>query len=308
MQVEMQLALKQNRGTHRFPIAPYDPSHPLVFMHVPKTSGIALRVGLQAALAPRRSLVGLDASLFGGFRAFDTIDAQIRQQIYLGSEALPPHADFVSGHFAASTTEREYGQAQHLTVLREPRSRILSHWLFWRGQPADQLALWGEWASVVQKAEQPLEAFLADPGLACQLDSVQVRMLLWPHRLIPDSGFIDERHDEQLLDEALSRLDRFAFADLLENPRLRETLRRWCGRPVSHGRMNETVPVPGPLKSPLDRELTTRARDLLDARARLDLRLWAKLAQARLPDLDVECLRARTFGAAVMRYAGLMAA
>ncbi len=114
----MQIALERHRrSTHRLHIAPHEPSRPLVFMHIPKTSGIALREGLEAALAPGQAVLGFDASLFGGFRAFDTIHPQIRQHIYPGSDALPPHADFIGGHFAASTTEREYGHAQCLTVL-----------------------------------------------------------------------------------------------------------------------------------------------------------------------------------------------
>jgi hypothetical protein len=303
----MHIVRQRHRGAFRFEIRRRDPSRATVFIHVPKTSGTALRAGLEAALEPRWSLEALDASLFGGFQDFDSMAPEIRRLIYLNADALPRGATFVSGHLAASTAERGYGDAQLVTLIREPQSRILSHWLFWRAQPEQHLAPWGGWASIVRKAARPLEQFLADPALACQLDNLHVRLLLWPHKLIPDDGFIAERHDQTLVGEALARLGRFAFADLVENPRLRDSLESWCGRAVSHVRANETLPVPRQLRSPLHRELTPRALELLEACCRLDLMLWAALARARLPDLDIERLRARTLSQAVARHAWLMA-
>jgi len=273
---------------------------------VPKTSGTALLAALEAALMPRRSLRGLDACLFGSFQGFGTIAREIRSQIFVAPDRLPPGADFVGGHLAASTAERDYPEAQSLTLLREPQSRLLSHWLFWRAHPDAHLALWGDWADTVRKAEGSLETFLADPALACQTDNLHVRMLLWPHSLIPENGFIDERDDERLVGEALAQLDRFAFADIAENPGVGDNLQRWCGRPVLRARVNETCPVPPRLRSPLHCELTARALDLLDLRGRLDLRLWARLAQVRLPDLDVGCLRARILTKTMARHAWLM--
>ncbi len=239
---------------------------------------------------------------------FGTIAREIRSQIFVDPDRLPPGADFVGGHLAASTTEREYPEAQFLTLLREPQSRLLSHWLFWRTHPDADLTLWGDWAGTVRKAEGSLETFLADPALACQTDNLHLRMLLWPHSLIPDDAFIDERDDERLVGEALARLDRFAFADIVESPTPGDNLQSWCGQPVLRSRVNETCPVPPRLKSPLHRELTGRALDLLDLRGRLDVRLWARLAQVRLPHITAERLRARTLTETMARHAWLMAA
>lgn len=50
------------RGTSpMFSGRPYDPTVPLVFMHIPKTSGNAVTSGLRMAIKPQRDVVGLTA-------------------------------------------------------------------------------------------------------------------------------------------------------------------------------------------------------------------------------------------------------
>jgi hypothetical protein len=288
-------------------LAPYNGAVPIVFMHIPKTSGVALTQGLTEALAPRRTLRGFDRVLFGGFCDFDSIAWELRRDIYLDPAAVPTDADLVAAHMSVATTTIAYPRAQHMTVLREPHSRILSHWLYWRSQAEGHLA-WGKWGHVLREARNPLDEFLASRDVACQVDNLFVRMLLWPHRLIPDDDFIASCHDEKLLDEAIARLNRFAYVDLIENPNLRINLENWLGRPFTYRRANETMPLPPHMKTTLHEELTPRALDLLEAHGRLDLKLWLALARQRVPDLKAEILRERVLIGNVARYAWLMLA
>jgi len=287
---------------------PYDPAAATVFVHIPKTSGVALTKGLTEALAPARTLLGFDGALFGGFRDFDSIDPALRRNIYLDPSALPPDVGLVAAHMAVSTTMRAYRRAQYVTVLREPSSRILSQWLYWRTQSDDSIAAWGKWAPFVRQARNPLSEFLTCRDVACQVDNLSVRMLLWPHGLIPEDDFIAPCHDDILLGEAITLLDRFAFADLVENPDLRVNFERWLGRPFTYVRANETTPVPPQLKAPLHGELTPQALDLLEARGRLDLKLWLALARKRVPHLKAEIFRECTLIGSVARHAWLMLA
>jgi hypothetical protein len=125
-------------------------------MHVPKTSGIALREGLQASTATAGPPPGFDRSAFGNFERFDTVDPMLMQDIYLNEKLPELNASFITSHISASTLTAHRPGAQLVTILREPRSRLLSHWLFWRGLTDDQLRPWGRWADRVRAAYKPL--------------------------------------------------------------------------------------------------------------------------------------------------------
>ena len=71
---------------------------PTVFMHIPKTAGIALTDGLSKALASEHVVRGFDRVLFGAFRAFDTFSASVRAGVYINPADIPD-GDFVSAHW-----------------------------------------------------------------------------------------------------------------------------------------------------------------------------------------------------------------
>ena len=295
------------RNKDNLPVPFEGGSRPVVFMHIPKTSGTAVRSGLAKALAPAIAVGGFDHSLFGSFRDFDSLHESVRCQIYDSPAALPKNADLVAGHIAFSSLREAFPLAQRLTLLREPVSRVLSHWLFWRQHTDKDLAPWGSWADRVRQSRKPLADFLADPLLACQTDNLVLRMLLWPHPLLPLAQFIDPVYDEQLVREAMARLLAFDFVDVVENGALMQRLQGWLDRPFNHDRQNETSAVPGQFRTPLHHELTPEAYDLLIARSRLDLRLWSEIAARCLPDRDISRLREQTVLANVARYGVLMA-
>jgi hypothetical protein len=286
---------------------PFDQGRPLVFMHIPKTSGSAISSGLKTALAPACVVGGSDLSLFGRNKDFESIDPSIRRTIYDSSASFPPCADLVHGHVAFSTLRDVYPYAQRLTLLREPCSRLLSHWLFWRQHTDAELAVWGTWADSVRKARQSLTDFLSDPLLAYQTDNLMLRMLLWPHPLVPVDQFIDPANDKRLLRKATAHLLKFNFVDIVEDGTFVHRLESWLNQPFDYRRENETRPIPDQFRSPLHRELTVDAVDMLGSRSRLDLYLWAKIAARYISNGDVAKLRKQTLLASVARYSTLMA-
>src|SRR4051794_32048433 len=224
-------------------------------MHIPKTAGMSLTAALTDTLRPHTAVVGFDRVLFGDYEDFASLDETIRRDVYLSADALP-RADLIAGHMAYSSLRQRFDEAQFITVLREPISRLLSHWLFWRGFSDKQLAPWGGWADRVRQARKSLIAFLREPSVACQLDNLVVRLLLWPHPLIPVNNFIDPRHGRRLLAEARNRLAGFVLVDVVENPGLPDVLQTWLGRPFVLDRRNETGCIPESLRLPLAEELT----------------------------------------------------
>jgi Sulfotransferase family len=122
----------------------FDESRTLVFMRVPKTSGTSITFGLIEALAPAVVISGFDHSLFSFSDDYSSLDEAIRCRIYSSPESMPKHADLVAGHLAFSTLTKAYPTAQRITILREPFSRLLSHWLYWRQLADSDLAPLGE--------------------------------------------------------------------------------------------------------------------------------------------------------------------
>jgi hypothetical protein len=131
-------------------------------------------------------------------------------------------------------------------------------------------------------------------------------MLLRPHPMIPDNSPIDERHDDILVHEALVRLQRFDFVDIVENPRLHANFARWIRAPVVDCRLNKTCVV-GRFEQPLRQELTPEVFDLLRSRTRLDARLWEFVARNRLVGNERFSLRVKSFRRSINNYERLMA-
>jgi hypothetical protein len=276
-------------------------------MHIPKTGGAALIGELRSALTPSRVVSGFDPCMFGPRETIDSMSDTARSQIYLDAQDVPGGADLVVAHMAYSTLRRAYPSGQLMTILREPFSRLLSLWTYWRTRVDADLTDFGAWGDVVRIARAPLAAFLTDPRAACQTDNATIRMLLWPHPLIPADGFIDPAHDGVLLEEARARLDTFSLADIAESPD-RAALRAWLGLPLGHERANETPSVTPGMRAQLSLELTPVALDRLEACSRLDLLLWRSVGKARMSDADLDQLRSRMLLITAARHAALLEA
>jgi hypothetical protein len=288
-------------------LAMRDPDRAVCFMHIPKASGTAFIAGLTQALDAADATRGFDRVLFGGFTQFDSFSDAARQQVYDSAGALPRSAAVIAGHFAYSTLRAAYPDGQLLTILREPVSRLMSHWVFWRKHANDGPAEWGAWTDIVRHACRPLATFLAEPQAAAQTDNLALRMLLWPHPGIPVDGFIDPGHDRVLLQEARRRLDDFAFIDIIEGPGVSSRIEAWLDRPFAYERHNATANMPPDMRTPFEWQLSEATLDLLDARSRLDKALWQQIAARHLAPAAVERLRQQTTLKHAARYGALMA-
>jgi hypothetical protein len=289
-------------------VSSYDCARPLIFMHVPKCSGTTLIQALLTARIAHSVFSGFDRTLFGDFAAFESVGEQVRNSIYLDENHLPKAIDFVAAHMSFSTLSRSFPAGQLLTLFREPTSRLLSLWLYWRSHTDDQLLHWGDgWGDRVRYSRRPLVDFLRIREVACQTDNQLVRMLLCPHYLIPTDDFIDDGYDIALVQAATERLARFSFLDLIENQTLTSNLANWLGRPVTLGRLNEIRNIPPSFKTPMAYELTDEAWALLDARSRIDLQLWLALAAERVPQIDARLLRREAIRTTISRHSRLMA-
>jgi hypothetical protein len=283
----------------------FDHQRPIAFMHFPKTSGTSLTQGLLDALKPRRPLLGnYDRAIFGGFNSFDSLPPEQRKKIHLDPSTMPQDIDFVAGHLAFSTLSERLPTFQLVTFIREPISRIISHWLFFRGLSDEALQAWEPFSDVIRIARSRLEVFLSSAEIACQIDNVYTRMLLWPHDRVPDHGFLDPAFDGLLVAEAAGRLLRFQYVDVIENPNFHINLQAWLGRHVLYPRLNETplaATVVGPLlRDELSLPAFARLRDL----TRLDSILWKTLSSARVAEVDADTLQLYTQSKNIVRAMG----
>ncbi len=280
----------------------------IAVVHVPKTAGTAYSAALRDGLAPLRVVTGFDRSTFGGFDDFTSMSRQERRQIYLRPGDLPRNAAFIGGHFAVSTIRAAAPRAGCVMLLREPVCRVLSQWAYWRSRSDAELAALGTWAERVRLARLPLADFLAHPLTACQTDNVYVRALLWPDRRIPPDGFIAPEHEAALLAEAETVLDGLGFTGIVEDAGMAAALGRWAGCRIAVPVVNVTEHMPPAMRTAIETELGGETAGLLEARSRLDLALWRRVAARSLSPGQIDALREQTLAATRARYARLLSA
>jgi hypothetical protein len=253
-----------------------------VLMHMPKTGGTAITEALKKCLEPERALSPVyDGVLFGSFTRFREMRRELRELIYVDIQGIPSDADFVAGHVSLSALSRKYAEAQLVTFLREPISRLISHWLFFRGLQSEVLDSWEPFSSIIRISHDTLLGFLSNQRIASQTDNLYVGMLLWPHPLIPDDDFISSSSDNKLLEEAAFKLSQFSYSDVIENPDFCCQLQAWLGMAISIRTLNETPPLPADRKLIFRSEFSIDAVAALCARTRLDSVLWQLVASRR---------------------------
>jgi hypothetical protein len=275
-------------------------------MHIPKSAGTSLNDALRTAIEPRGLFSALDRCNFGTFTGFQSIAEEKRRAIVFDAAEIPRGADLILGHMSFSTTSQAYPDAQFMAILREPVSRLMSFWLFWRSKVDENLVTWGGWGEYVRLSRRPLREFIRARDISCQVDNQSLRMLLWPHPLVPADDFIDERHDEELMQAAKFRLDQFDFVDVIENPDMVVKLQNWLGRPLIFRKLNETEDIPDALKSPVQDELDPETLALVEHRSRLDLKLWQQVVSRRLPQVDLKIFRDQARAESLARHCRLM--
>jgi hypothetical protein len=188
------------------------------YLHVPKAAGSSAKAAINARVAPptRWCPFGLDRTVFGAFDGFADLVPEQQAKVFTGDPSDLVEYDVVAGHFALPTLLAVFDPTDVVTVLREPRSRVLSHYTFWRGWPEERHALWGEYTQSRLAVELDWVEFLQDPSVASQIDNLILRLVLGPHPDVPADGFIDHRVLPALVDEAIERLDALGHVDVVE--------------------------------------------------------------------------------------------
>ena len=273
--------LRRNRRVRKF-----DSRRPLVFLHIPKSAGTSLTHALLDTVQPHKPVVSVfDDVLFGTFSDFSGFSAEERERIYLPDRPLPPDADFVAGHLSFRRLAESYPQGQYITVLREPISRLISHWRYWRSHTDEQMLAIGAWADRVRIARGSLARFLEHPDVIETTDNLYVRMLLHPHPNIPKDAPIDARHHHRLVKEAMRKLKRFSLVGILEEALFERQLSEFLEKKILFPRDNVTTQS-SPCGVPFDEYIGKNAFDLLERRTCMDRMLWREFC-SRTISVDV---------------------
>jgi hypothetical protein len=284
----------------------YGPGCPLVLSHIPKTAGTSLGAVIQEALRPSVFVQGTDISLLGGYDNLDSISRAARRAMFLTPEELPSDASLVVGHIAPWTTMNRYPGADHMTVLRVPQVRIISHWLHSRSVSELALRHWGAAAGAFRASHLPLRDYLQHRRVAPIIDNTITRFLAWPHPALSGTEFIDEARDDELLAAALDRLTAFSHVNVVENDDLMSDVSDWLERALPEARMNVRTSVPVRRRPDLAAELDEDTRILLDSRSRLDVQVWESVARRAVPNADPDVLREAALRNAIDRYTTLL--
>jgi hypothetical protein len=120
----------------------------------------------------------------------------------------------VFGHFDLDTLLRVAPPAAIATVLREPRARLLSLYMFARFTPG--LAEEHYPFDGITGSDGPLDGFLDSLTDGINGDNQITRMLLRGDPRVPKGNLIDAANIEALADAALARLDQLGFVGILE--------------------------------------------------------------------------------------------
>ena len=284
---------------------------PACFMHVPKTAGISLRTALAAALPPDSLAPQVhEAGSLGGFEDFDLLGPQARRAV----AATPAEIDglgrypAIFGHFSLSTLLRHAPLERIATVLREPRARIVSHYLFLRFYASLRTYYGG--AGLHECAEVPFRQFLLDPSAAYAIDNVVCRMLLRGDPRIPPADFIDEADLEALAEEAWRLLSRFGFVGFIEEP---EAVWRGVGdhfgvalAPVRENVTGEWEIAAG--AEPVPPIGGAETLELLERRCAADAILYRRVVAAARGDSAVRRIEGVAFDAALKALRGFSGA
>jgi hypothetical protein len=249
---------------------------PKCFMHIPKSGGSSVQAALDRALppgslAPRR----FDKSVFIDFDDLDLMRPEARDLVVVGRDEVQALGQYrmVSGHFSLTTLLQISDAASIATVLREPRARLLSLYMYWRVPNIGDF-----WAPsrTADHARRPLGEFLSEPYLAPVIDNVVCRMLLYGDARLRESDFASVDDIESLAADATKRLDALGFVGILElGEFVWHGLRRMFDVKLDPTMVNVTEEFGGLIEmEPEGRLLTTETVDLLEQRTAADLLVY----------------------------------
>lgn len=286
-------------------------------MHMPKAGGTGLIREVERSLRPLQSMGGIDRTLTGDFETFDTMDHQLRTSVFRDETEIPQTVDFLAGHLGWGLLRAWNPDARKITVLREPRSRLLSYWFYLGNYSDNVLSLYGDFGKRFALARKSFGEFISMPEIACQTDNLMTRMLVWPHSASQPTEFISPDADGILLAIAFERLHKFDFSGIIEDIQLRARLFLWLKKTYGFNfwahleksinrdykvNSNEaSIPQRG-LRQPLSTELDEETIRRLELSSRLDKMLWSEVASRALVVEDINAFADQEFSRSVRRF------
>jgi hypothetical protein len=121
----------------------------------------------------------------------------------------------VAGHFSLDTLLAAAPASAVCTVLREPRVRVLSLYMFWRTLKSDEESPSPAYG-MAENANRPLGEFLSNRAVAFEIDNQVSRMLLPGDPRLPTRAFPSASDIEGVAADAIQRLGQFGYVGILE--------------------------------------------------------------------------------------------
>ena len=242
----------------------------LAYLHLPKAAGTSIRAALSSYYDADDTVPwSFDRHMFGDFDRLDIVD----RPVFLGDPTEFRRYRYMEGHWSLPTILAGFDPEDVACILREPRSRYLSQYTFWRSWGDDQHAVWDPFDASLY-SRRTLGEYASSAEIACISDNLATRLILGPHSLIPTDGPIRPEHIDTVARHACTQLDRIGFVDVIERGEgTYVALEEWFGSPLSRERLNETQLDRGErvdLADLMDR--TTQA--LVNDRSAADLQVW----------------------------------
>jgi hypothetical protein len=247
------------------------------YLHIPKVAGSSVSRALaDANPQARRAPFLLDRILFGGFDRFDEVEPANAASVWEPGAAALADFDVAVGHFGLDSLLTGFAPGDVATIVREPRTRLLSHYSFWRGWDDQVHDGWAPYAASRVAATSDWYDFLLEPSIAAQTDNLCVRMLIGADPAVPLDGFIEGDDLDALTNRAIASLDNLGYVDLIERgDECWSGLGEWLGTELVVPRVNVTQLASGPR---IDRAWFGDGGALSD-RTRGDRRLWDHIAE-----------------------------
>lgn len=281
------------------------PEHLRCFLHVPKSGGTSVYEALRTARPDvSLSVKSNDASTFCyGFTAFDELRPEARETLLIEESELDSlsRSDIAFGHFSLPTLLKVAPPEAIATLLREPRTRLLSLYAWQRLTPG-VFDMWDPYPPEVD-AVRPLDEYLSEPRIAPEVDNAFCRMLLHGDPRIPALDFISPEDIEGLASDAIDRLDRLGFVGVLEREQTTwEGLSRFFGttlKPARERVTGSTGVVADAL--PFQRPISDGTLELLEARTAADALIYIHALMAEGTEAQARRISDSTFAAQLVR-------
>ena len=247
----------------------------VAYLHVPKSAGTSIRRAMLDHVTEEQTCPWtIDPLLYGSHPLPTPVHGRL---IHDDVDDLHEYI-YMAGHLSLPTIERGFDASDVACILREPRTRLLSQYTFWRTYSAEELASWEPY-EVPYLSRLSLGDFLSQPSVMHFADNLTTRMIVGRHDLIPLDDPIPEAHIDDIAEIACANLDRLGFVDLLERgDRATAAFEHWLGESVTRSTVNVTDADAGP---PVDvDDLTSVATlELVDRHNHVDSLLWLHVAE-----------------------------